>query len=42
MAGAIGGALHGLAAFPRHAAEVIDGNGLDLAGLADSLLELRR
>jgi ADP-ribosylglycohydrolase len=42
MAGAIGGACHGLAAFPPHAAEVIDGNGLGLAGLADSLLALRR
>jgi ADP-ribosylglycohydrolase len=42
MAGAIGGACHGLAAFPPHAAEVIDGNGLGLAGLADSLLALRQ
>ena len=42
MAGAVGGACHGLAAFPPHAVEVIDGNGLGLAGLADSLLALRR
>ena len=42
MAGAIGGACHGLAAFPPHAIETVDGNGLDLAGLADSLLELRK
>ena len=42
MAGAIGGAVHGLAAFPPHAVEVIDAQGLALASLADSLLELRR
>jgi ADP-ribosylglycohydrolase len=42
MAGAIGGACHGLAAFPPHAVEVIDGNGLGLAELADSLLRLRQ
>jgi ADP-ribosylglycohydrolase len=42
MAGAIGGAVHGLSAFPRHAVEVIDAQGLGLADLADSLLELRR
>jgi ADP-ribosylglycohydrolase len=42
MAGAIAGACHGLAAFPPHAVQVIDGNGLGLAELADSLLELRR
>ena len=42
MAGAIGGAIHGLAAFPRPAVEVIDAQGLALASLADSLLELRR
>jgi ADP-ribosylglycohydrolase len=42
MAGAIGGACHGLAAFPPHAAEIIDGHGLGLADLADSLLRLRR
>ena len=38
MAGAIGGAVHGLAAFPPHAVEVIDAQGLALADLADSLL----
>ncbi len=42
MAGAIGGAVHGLAAFPRPAVEVIDTQGFALADLADSLLELRR
>ena len=42
MAGAIGGACHGLAAFPPHAIETVDRNGLDLAALADSLLELRK
>ena len=42
MAGAIGGACHGLAAFPPHAVEIIDAQGLGLAGLADSLLELRQ
>ncbi|MCW2896220.1 MAG: ADP-ribosylation/crystallin, partial [Actinomycetia bacterium] len=42
MAGAIGGAIHGLAAFPAHAVEVIDAQGLALADLADSLLALRR
>jgi ADP-ribosylglycohydrolase len=42
MAGAIGGAVHGLAAFPAHAVEVIDAQGLALADLADSLLELRQ
>jgi len=41
MAGAIGGACHGLAAFPRHAIETIDAHGLGLAELADSLLALR-
>jgi ADP-ribosylglycohydrolase len=41
MAGAIGGACHGLAAFPPDAIETIDGNGLGLAELADSLLQLR-
>jgi ADP-ribosylglycohydrolase len=41
MAGAIGGAVHGLAAFPAHAVEVIDAQGLGLAALADSLLALR-
>ena len=42
MAGAIGGACHGLAAFPPDAIETIDGNGLDLAELADSLYQLRK
>ena len=42
MAGAIGGACHGLAAFPPAAVETVDGNGLDLARLADSLLKLRK
>ena len=42
MAGAIGGAVHGLAAFPPYAVEVIDAQGFALADLADSLLELRR
>ena len=42
MAGAIGGAVHGLSAFPPHAVQVIDAHGLGLADLADSLLALRR
>jgi ADP-ribosylglycohydrolase len=42
MAGAIGGAVHGLAAFPAHAVEVIDAQGLALGDLADSLLAVRR
>jgi ADP-ribosylglycohydrolase len=42
IAGAIGGAVHGLAAFPPHAIEVIDAQGFGLADLADSLLALRR
>jgi len=42
MAGAIGGAVHGLAAFPPPAVAVIDAQGLGLSDLADSLLELRR
>jgi ADP-ribosylglycohydrolase len=42
MAGAIGGAIHGLGAFPAHAVEVIDAQGLDLANLADSLLAMRQ
>jgi len=42
MAGAIGGAVHGLSAFPPHAAEVIDAHGLGLKELADSLLARRR
>ena len=42
MAGAIGGACHGLAAFPPDAIETMDRNGLELAELADSLLQLRK
>ncbi|HEX7161809.1 MAG TPA: ADP-ribosylglycohydrolase family protein [Trebonia sp.] len=42
IAGAIGGAVHGLAAFPPHAVEVIDTQGFALAELADSLLALRQ
>jgi ADP-ribosylglycohydrolase len=42
MAGAIAGACHGLTAFPPSAIETVDGNGLGLAGLADSLLQLRK
>jgi ADP-ribosylglycohydrolase len=42
MTGAIAGACHGRAAFPPHAAEVIDAHGLGLAELADSLLALRQ
>ena len=42
MAGAIGGACHGLAAFPPSAVAAVDANGLDLATLADSLLQLRK
>jgi ADP-ribosylglycohydrolase len=42
MAGAIGGAVHGLAAFPPQAVAVIDAQGLGLSDLADSLLELRQ
>jgi ADP-ribosylglycohydrolase len=42
MAGAIGGAVHGLAAFPPAAVEVIDAQGLALAGLADALLVARQ
>jgi ADP-ribosylglycohydrolase len=41
MTGAIAGACHGLAAFPTSAVESADRAGLDLAGLADSLLQLR-
>jgi ADP-ribosylglycohydrolase len=41
MAGAIGGAVHGLAAFPPYAVEVIDAQDFALDGLADSLLALR-
>ncbi len=42
MVGAIGGAAHGLSAFPPHAVAVIDTQGFGLADLADSLLALRR
>jgi ADP-ribosylglycohydrolase len=42
MAGAIGGAVHGLSAFPPHAVEVIDAQGFALAELADSLLAMRQ
>ena len=42
MAGAIGGAVHGLSAFPPHAVEIIDAQGLGLADLADSLLAAAR
>jgi ADP-ribosylglycohydrolase len=41
MTGAIAGACHGRAAFPAHAIEVIDAQGLALADLADSLLARR-
>jgi ADP-ribosylglycohydrolase len=42
MAGAVAGACHGLDAFPPEAIAVIDAHGLDLPGLADDLLALRR
>jgi ADP-ribosylglycohydrolase len=42
IAGAIGGAIHGLTAFPPHAVEIIDAQGFALAELADSLLALRQ
>jgi len=42
IAGAIGGAVHGLAALPPHAVEIIDAQGFALAELADSLLALRQ
>jgi ADP-ribosylglycohydrolase len=42
MAGAVAGACHGLSAFPADAVRVIDGNGLELAALADALLARRR
>ena len=42
MAGAVAGACHGLAGFPPAAVETVDRNGLDLAALADSLLQLRK
>ncbi|HEX8008320.1 MAG TPA: ADP-ribosylglycohydrolase family protein [Trebonia sp.] len=41
MAGAVGGACHGLAAFPPHAIAVIDSHGFGLTELADSLCALR-
>jgi ADP-ribosylglycohydrolase len=41
MAGAISGACHGAAAFPRKAIAVIDAQGLGLAALAEDLLALR-
>ena len=42
MAGAVAGACHGLAGFPAEAVQVIDRHQLDLPGLADGLLALRR
>jgi ADP-ribosylglycohydrolase len=42
MAGAVAGACHGRSAFPPPAVDVIDAQGLPLAGLADSLLARRR
>jgi ADP-ribosylglycohydrolase len=42
MAGAIGGACHGLDAFPAHAIETVNGNGLRLAELAEALVKLRK
>jgi ADP-ribosylglycohydrolase len=43
MAGAIGGACHGLGGFPADAVALVRSvNGLDLDGVADRLLELRR
>ena len=42
MAGAVAGACQGLDAFPPEAVAVIDAHGLDLAGLAEDLLALRR
>jgi len=41
MAGAVGGACCGLAAFPPHAIAVIDSHGFGLEELADSLCALR-
>ncbi|HEY0937618.1 MAG TPA: ADP-ribosylglycohydrolase family protein [Trebonia sp.] len=41
MAGAVAGACHGLSAFPPEAVSVIDGHGLGLRELADSLLAMR-
>ena len=42
IAGAIAGACHGAGSFPPEAIAVIDAQGLALADLADSLLELRQ
>ncbi|HEY0718441.1 MAG TPA: ADP-ribosylglycohydrolase family protein [Streptosporangiaceae bacterium] len=42
MAGAVAGACHGVAAFPAGAVATIGRHGLDLPGLADALLALRR
>jgi hypothetical protein len=42
MAGAIGGACHGLGAFPPDAVAVVEAQDLGLAALADDLLALRR
>jgi ADP-ribosylglycohydrolase len=42
MTGAVAGACHGLDAFPPEAIAVIDAQGLNLPGLADDLLALRR
>ena len=41
MAGAVGGACHGLEAFPASAVRTMDGNGLRIAQLAEALLALR-
>jgi ADP-ribosylglycohydrolase len=40
MAGAIGGACHGVRAFPASAIATIDAQDLDLASLADALYQL--
>ena len=42
MAGAVGGACHGVEAFPPEAIAAIDAQGLDLATLADDLAALRQ
>jgi ADP-ribosylglycohydrolase len=41
LAGAVGGACHGLEAFPASAVRAVDGNGLRIAQLAEALLKLR-
>ena len=41
MAGAMGGAITGIEAFPAEAIAVIDSQGLDLANLADELYQIR-